>query len=171
MAKEIYRDPLMEKLKKILNSEGPAQLKNKYYYGDPIVVPERMLPACFINFDRQNVKTADNAHLESRINVVFNVVWDTKRDLNQQLDNIEGHMSVVRMIAGRGDDYAFLPDTIISVLRKHQDLDTNLWIDVDSDTEADWGVGIGKRGPGIYTAEGILRTQLIHQQIKPELIS
>ena len=171
MAKEIYRDPLMAKLVQILNAEGPAQLKNKYYYGDPIVVPERMLPACFINFDWQRIHDADNAHLESIISVVFNVVWDTKRDMNQQLDNIEGHMSVVRMIAGRGDDYALLPDSIIGVLRKHQDLDTNLWIDVGTDTEADWGVGIGKRGPGIYTAEGILRTQLRHHQLKPELMA
>lgn len=160
----------MVKLVNLLNAEGPSELKNRYYYGDPIVVPERVLPACFINFDRQNVATADNAHLETKISLVFNIVWDMKRDMNQQLDNIESHMSLVRIIAGRDDNYNFLPDSIISVLRKHQDLDTNLWIDVDQATEVDWGVGIAKRGPGIYTAEGVLRTQITHHQLKPELM-
>lgn len=165
----VYRDPILLELRKVLNESGPRELKDRYYFGDPIVVDPRKLPACFVSIDRQTVGTADNAHLESRISIVFNVVWDHKRDMMQALDNIEGHMNIVNMIAGRGADFALRPDSMISALRKKQDLATNLWIDVDTLSEANYGLGIGKRGPGIYTAEGTLRIQVIQHQIKPEL--
>lgn len=167
----IYRDPILVKLRDVLNAAGPRELKDRYYFGDPIVVDPKKLPACFISIDRQTVGTADNTHLESRVNVVFNVVWDHKRDMMQALDNIEGHMNTVNMIAGRDPEtYALRKDSMISALRAKQELGNNLWIDVDTLTEANYGLGIGKRGPGIYTAEATLRTQVIHHQIKPELL-
>lgn len=46
---------------------------------------------------------------------------------------------------------------------KHQDLDVNqnLWINTDGGiTEIDFGIGVEKRGPGIMTAEGLVRIQV-----------
>ena len=165
----VYKDPILVKLREVLNDEASPKLKNRYYFGDPIVVDPSKLPAVFMSIDRQTVGMADNSHLESRISIVLNLVWDHKRDMMQALENIEGHMSLVEVINGRGDDFALLPNSIISVLRKHQDLAENLWIDVDTLSESNYGMGIGKRGPGIYTAEATLRITIIHHQIKPEL--
>lgn len=172
----IYRDPILVKLRDILNTDGPKVLKDRYYFGDPIVVNVSKLPACFISFDRQEVSNADNSHLESRMSIVFNVVYDHKRDINQALDNIESHMSVVDIIEGRYDEknanpFAIRKDTLIGALRLHEDLGNNLWIDVGTASGAEYGLGIGKRGPGIYTAEGIVRIEVKHHQIKPEFMS
>lgn len=170
----IYRDPILVKLRDILNKDGPKMLKDSYYFGDPLVVNVSKLPACFISFDRQQITNADNAHLESNMSIVFNVVYDHKRDINQAFDNIESHMSVVDIIEGRApandpsNPYAIRKDTILGALRLHEDLGNNLWIDVGTASMAEYGIGIGKRGPGIYTAEGIVRIQVKHHQIKPE---
>lgn len=171
----IYRDPILVKIRDILNQDGPKKLKDRYYFGDPIAVNVSNLPACFISFDRQQISNADNSHLESNMSVVFNVVYDHKRDLMQAFDNIESHMSVVDIIEGRHDEkdpnpYAIRKDTILGALRLHEDLGNNLWIDVGTTSDAEYGVGVGKRGPGIYTAEGIVRIQVKQHQLKPEFM-
>lgn len=164
----VYRDPVLLKLRDVLNQYGPKQLKNRYYFGDPLIVNASELPACFMSIDSQTVDNVTNAELETRIFVVLNVVYDHRRDLMQALDNIESHMSIVDLIGGRNEDYSLKADSILGCLRAHEDLDTKLWIDVGSLSTADYGVGVEKRGPGIYTAEGIIRVQIINHSIKPE---
>ena len=164
----IYRDPILVKIRDTLNQFGPKQLKDRYYFGDPIVVNQSLLPVCFISYDKQTITDVTMSELESRLPVVLNVVYDMKRDMMQALDNIEGHMSLVDIIVGRNSDYSLKKDSILGALRAHQDLDTNLWIDVGSSSEADFGVGPEKRGPGIYTAEGVLRIQVLNHSLNPE---
>ena len=164
----LYRDPILTKLRDVLNESGPKELKNRYYFGDPIMVNVSELPACFISIDQQTIENITNAELETRVYVVLNVVYDHKRDLMQALDNIEGHMSIVNLIGGRNDDYSIRKDSILGCLRAHEDLDAKLWIDVGSLSTADYGVGIEKRGPGIYTAEGVLKIQIVNHSVKPE---
>lgn len=164
----IYRDPILVKLRNLFNEEGPKRLKDRYFFGDPLFVNPAELPAVFMSFDRQRIRDTSNAELESLVEVVFNVVWNHKRDFNQALDNIEGHMSVVDIIAGRNADYTLKKQSLIGILRKHQQLDNKLWIDLGTDSEPDWGIGIEKRGPGIYTVEGILKISIRHHQLAPE---
>ncbi len=163
-----YEDPILIKIIKVLNEHGPVQLKNKYGLGDPIVVNQSQLPMAFISYDTLTVGDYTNAELESRLNVVINVVYDIKRDFMQGLSNVEGHMSLVELLSGRNSDYSLRVNSIMGALRAHQDLDNKLWIDVGTLSEVDYGVGLEKRGSGIYTAEGVLRFTVINQQLKPE---
>lgn len=162
-----YEDPVLVKVREILNTHGPRELKNKYGLGDPIVVNESQLPMAFISFDTQTVRVYTNAEIESKMNVVINVVYNIKRDFGQQLSNIEGHMSLVNLLSGRDSDYSLKVDSIMGALRAHEELDSKLWIDVGTLSEVDYGVGLEKRGPGIYTAEGVLRFTVMNQQLTP----
>lgn len=164
-----YQDPVLAKIRDVLNAFGPQTLKNRYGFGDPLVVNQSELPMAFISYDTQEIGDFTSAELQSAMHIVINVVYDLKRDFGQGLSNVESHMSIVDFLSGRNPDYSLKTDSIIGALRAHQDLDTKLWIDVGTLSEVDYGVGLEKRGPGIYTAEGVLRFTVINHQIRPDL--
>lgn len=163
----IYRDPILERLITKLDTEGPAELKNRYFYGDPLQVPKSSLPACFVTKDTTRVDTAANAEIKTEMQVVLNVVFDLTRDFNQAFDNISSSNTLYDCLEGRNADYTLKPTSLVFILDKYQTLDTNLWIALGSPLEPDYGIGIEKRGPGIYTVEGVIRLTLIHHQLRP----
>ncbi len=166
-----YEDPVLVALRNMLNEHGPKDLKNRYGLGDPLVVNQSQLPMAFISFDTQDIGDVTNAEIQSDMNVVINVVYDLKRDFGQGVSNVESHMSIVDFITGRNPDYSLKVDSILGALMAHQDLDEKLWINIDSLSEVDYGVGLEKRGPGIYTAEGIVRFTVKNHQLRPDLVA
>lgn len=158
-------DPVISKIIEKLNAEGPAFLKNRYFYGDPLVVNASNLPACFVCKDSTAVRIADSAQDEHRMNLFINVVLDMKRDFNQSFENINSASTLYDLMEGRGSNYAVRTDTIAYVLRKYQQLDTNLWINYDQELTIDYGVGIEKRGPGVFTVEAVARFSAEHLEL------
>ena len=169
MAK-IYKDPIIKRLITVLNAEGPPALKNRYYYGDPIMVAKSVLPACFITKDETLITAETNMEDRNAVRLVLNVVYDLTRDFNKSLEQITGANSLYEMMEGRdATTYNLLPNTIAYVLRKYQTLDGSgkLWIDIDTETSVDYGVRLEQRGPGIYTVEGVISCVVRHVEVKP----
>lgn len=166
----IYKDPILVKLRDLFIAEGPKELKDRYGFGDSLQVNKGVLPFAFMSIDIQRVTNSSNAEITTDIPIVVNVVYDMTRDFNQSLENVQSHMSVVNMLIGRNPDYTIRKDSLAGVLWSHEQLADNLWVNLGQQMEADFGIGIEKRGPGIYTTEGVLRFTVKHQQIRPDLL-
>lgn len=165
-----YRDPIIARLAQLLTDEGPKELAGRYYHGDPVRVPGKSyLPAVFISKDDTTVGTVTNAEDETTTNLVINVVYDLSRDFSQAFDAISSSATLYDLIEGRGDDYTLKPASLVYVLRAHEQLDPNLWMNLEEPMAVEYGVGIEKRGEGIYTAEAVLRVQVKHHQLRPGL--
>jgi hypothetical protein len=165
-----YEDPVLVAIRDMLNEHGPKELKNHYGLGDPLVVNQSELPMAFISFDVQDIGDVTNAEIQSDMRIVINVVYDLKRDFGQGMSNVESHMSVVNFLTGRNPDFTLKTDSILGALMAHEDLAEKLWINLDTVSEVDYGVGLEKRGPGIYTAEGVVRFTVKNHQLRPDLV-
>lgn len=162
-----YRDPFITKLIGIFNAEGPASLKNRYYYGDPMVVAKSQLPAVFISKDKTTIAPETNEEDVSTIPMIINVVMDLTRDFGQAFNSINSMNQVYEAIEARNVDYTLRSDSLAYLLRKHMELDSQVWIDLSSGLELDYGVGMGKRGEGIFTVEGVMKFTVTHIQMRP----
>ncbi len=152
-----------------MDEHGPENLKGKWGVGDPIVVEVQALPKAFISYDNVMISDASSSDLRFNNNIVISVVVDMKREFSAPTKRVESHEQVIEMIAGRDDNMNIREDSIVGCLRKYQDLENGkLWIEIGTETEIDYGLGIEKRGPGIMTAEGLIRFQVTLDQIKPE---
>jgi hypothetical protein len=162
-----YKDPVITKLITLFNAEGPATLKNRYFYGDPLKVNEAALPAVFISKDMTQISGASLAETQRSQRYVINVVYDLKRDFAKAFNDIGAANSIYDLIEGSDDNYQLKSTSLAAILLKHQQLGTELWINLTSDLELDYGTTINKRGEGIFTAEGVLKLGIVHHQIRP----
>lgn len=163
-----YLDPILAKLISYLNAEGPAALKGKYYQSDPVqVVNESSLPAVFVTKDTTSIANVTNAEDEAVMPIAINVVADLKKDFNQAFNNLSSSSTLYEWMEARNADYTLRSDSILFVLRKYQQLDRKLWINVKAPLKASYGIGLQKRGPGIYTVEGVIRIEIIHHGMRP----
>lgn len=163
---EEYRDPIIDKIIEKLEAEGPEQLRGKYYNGDVLLVPKSELPVCSIAKDTTAIAAADNATDDHVMPLVLNVLYDYTSDLDQSSDIVAGVTGLYRMMEGRGEDsgagpYDLNASSISYILRKYQSLDpaNNLWLSVGPNERItiDYGLGIERRGPGIYSMESVIR--------------
>lgn len=162
-----YHDPMITRIIQILNAEGPSQLKNRYYYGDPLMVAKAMLPAVFITKDKTMIRSASTAEDELRMPMVINVVMDLTSDFNKAFNDTQSANTLYELVEGRDNHYQLKPTSIAYILRKYQQLDNQLWIDANTTLELDYGIGVQKRGPGIYTVESVIRLNVLHHQLRP----
>lgn len=160
-----YRDPVIGKLIAVLNSEGPAMLKGRYFYGDPLTLPPRSaLPACFISRDNTTIGNATNAEDESNMVMILTVAMDSTVNFTN-FDSIGAANNLYDVLEGRNADYTLKSTSITYVLRKHKVLDTKLWINLRNPLTVDYG--INQRPPGTYSIEGNIKFQVTHHQLRP----
>lgn len=164
-----YKDPIITALIGHFNAEGPTSLKNRYYYGDPLqVASESALPAVFISKDTTSISGASLAETERSQKYVINVVYNLKRDFGKAFNDISAANSIYDLIEGCNEDFTLKNTCLAAILLKHQQLDSQLWINLSDPLEMDYGTTIEKRGQGIFTAEGILRLTVVHHQVRPQ---
>lgn len=165
----LYKDPIITTIIGLFNSYGPPELKNRYFYGDPLQVPKSQLPAVFITKDGTDISNLTNAEDQAAISLVANVVLDLSRDFNQAFDNIASSNAMYDFMEGRDVNYELKPTSLCYILRKYQSLANNLWINPEQPLRPDYGIGVEKRGPGIFTVEGVIRFMVLQKQITPGL--
>ena len=163
------RDPIVTKIIALFNASGPARLKNRYFYGDPLLVPKSQLPAVFISKDGTSIGNEDVATDRSELRYAINVVEDLTRDFNQAFDSIGATSLVEDYLEGLTDDYDLKPTSLAYILRKNQSIGPHLYINIEVPLELDYGVTIGKRGDGLYTVEGVLKFEVTALQMLPGL--
>ncbi len=165
-----YEDPILRKLKDLLDEYGPKELRGRWSIGDSLNLSAGSLPRGFISYDAVEIDNTSNATIREMSAVVISVAVDMKKEFNSSVDRSDSHEQVIALIAARNEDLSFKNESVVGCLMKHQDLDSsqNLWINTDgATTEVDYGVGIEKRGPGIVTAEGLVRIMITHDQLTP----
>lgn len=162
-----YRDPIITKLIEVLEAEGPKQLKGRYYLGDPLVVPKSVLPAAFITKDTTVIDAETNAEDRSEITYVINVVYDLTRDFGSASKDGGSTNALYEVMEARDEHYNIAPGAICYVLRAHEQLDDQLWFSPGTTVEPSYGVGVEKRGAGLYSVEAVVKVTLRHIQLWP----
>lgn len=163
----LYRDPILDLLKTVLNDEGPAALKGRYYVGDPLIIGKAKMPAVFITRDKTRVNNDDVQDDMHIMPVVLNVVQDLTKDFNQAFDNLSSANTLYEWVEARNADMTLRSDSLLYVLRAHQEFANNLWINQAGGVEANYGVGIQKRGQGIYSVEAVIKLEIDLLQAQP----
>jgi hypothetical protein len=154
-----YKDPIIERIKAVLEADGPERLRGKYYHGDTMLVPKEELPIATISIDEEHLYAASTQEDEHYVPVVINVIYDYTRDLNQSYDLAVGATGLYDMIAGRGADYLYKEKSMMRALWKNQQLAPKFWIAVGQNERiiTKFGMGIERRGKGIYSTEAVVR--------------
>lgn len=164
-----YVDPVVAKLIEKFNDEGPSELANKYYYGDVLLVPKEDLPIVTVAKDATRIGGVSNREDAHTIPLVINVIVDWTRDLDQSFNLQAGLQQLYKLCEERESDYTLKTETLAYVLRKYQKLDTNLWLAIGADqtVDIDYGLGIERRGPNIFSVEAVIRLNAVLHIAKP----
>jgi len=176
MALEEYRDPILKELITMLETEGPAELKGHYIYGDTLAPKKDDLPIVSVAREGTIIRSDGSMQDVHTTAIVMAVIVDWTDDLNQSFDLTRGTTKLYEFLEEREDDPAS-PDylavkegTLIFALRNKQKLANNLFISIrDDGLRADYGLGWEKRGDNIYSTEGILHFNIELTQKKPNL--
>lgn len=165
-----YRDPILKALIDMLEAEAPAELRGHYIYGDVSVPPKSALPVVSVARDGTTVisdGTMQDRHVTA---IVMAIIVDYTSDFNQSFDLSKGTTKLYELIEKRDANLAVSQGSVIYALRKNQKLADNLFISInDNGLLVDYGLGIEKRGEGIFSVEGILRFNIESTQQKPNL--
>ena len=171
-----YRDPIIQKIIEVLEANGPDELRGKYYNGDVMLVPKEELPVCSVAKDRTIITPADNMTDQHTINLVINVLYDYTSDLQNSFDLVAGTTGLYEIMEGRISDltdekrYQFKNTALAYILGKKIQLDTNVWISIGqgSNISIEYGLGVNRRGPGIFSVEAVIRTPVVLHIPRPE---
>lgn len=159
-ANQGYKDPVIQKLIDVLNELGPVDLKNKYYHGDVMVPAKSDLPMVTIAKDRTRITQASDLEDDNIMPLVINVLYDYTADLTNDFDVQAGVTSLYRLVEERDPtNYRLKEGTIAWVLRQKQQLGPKLFLAVGPNEvlDVDYGIGVERRGPGIFSVESVIR--------------
>lgn len=165
-----YRDPIIQKIIDTLESEGPQELRGKYQHGDTWMPNKEELPVVTVSKDNTRIGAASNAEDDQLLPMVINVIYDYMRDLTQSSDLAVGVTTLYDYCEGRdATTYMLKSDSIAYVLRKYPKLDNDLYISVGpgEELQIDYGMGVERRGPGIFSVEAVIRFNVRFQQNRP----
>jgi len=163
----LYKDPIIQKVIDVLNEKGPSKLRNRYINGNILIPKQSELPVCYITKDTISKQPADNMEDEHLQNLVATIILDMTNDLNQIYNMVSGDSELYELCEARDyETYELKPDTILSVLSSVQQIDNNFWIGLGSPVEINYGLGIERRGPGIFSVEATIRfTARLHLSV------
>lgn len=168
-----YRDPIISKLIELFEAEGAPEMKGKWFYGNLYILPQNqnVLPAGFISQVRDQGASHSSSEDKSTKTYQVNISVELKKEMGRSTRAVEAHMDLQRYLAGMDENFDWLPDSIMYILRSHETLDgaKKLYINLDSITDVNIQPGVEARGVGIYTYEGMVQFQVRHNQIRPSL--
>lgn len=159
MATDKYRDPVIEKILDLLKEANIKGIK-KYHNGDRLIGPKREMP--YLSIAKSNTKVSPASNLEDQhiIQMTLTVVYDWTKDLNQSSELVAGANGLYELMEGRDPvTYQLREDSVLGVLRKNETLGNKAWIAVGDGevAEVQYGLGVNRRGPGIFSTEAIIK--------------
>lgn len=153
-----YRDPVISKVIEMLEKSGPTQLKGHYMNGDVLLPQKRQLPLCYITKDQVLAQPANNMEDEHLMLLVATVILDTADTIKDAYDIVQGVPDLWEMCEERDPTtYQLKTDTLLYQLRNSQVLDNKVWIGLGTPVQINYGIGIERRGPGIFSIEATIR--------------
>lgn len=151
----LYKSPVLEKI--IDTIRDNTNRISEYYYGDPFLIPRSNLPALILAKDSTGVQTETTSEDRHELRVVATLVTDIRNDFARKPSNIvAGTNQLYKIMEERKADYTLKDNTLLYIIRNNADLDSNLFIDLGTVTEADYGLVLGKRGEESISTEANL---------------
>lgn len=120
-----YEDPVLARIRDLLEQQGPRELKGCYYLGEPLTVAKSELPIGFIEYRSQSIFDSSSFEIETRALVRITVAIDLTRDINGLTKQMKSHGTLNRYICGRDSKFRLLEDSILGVIMKNQDASLN----------------------------------------------
>lgn len=159
-----YEDPILAKIRDILNAEIAPELRKRIYVGEPLVVAKSELPLCFVNYKKQTVEDSSSFEIETRAVVNVTVCYDMTRDLSGNKKDSANHNALTAIMAGRGKDLKFLPSSVIGILMKNQDME-DLPIKFNLGSGVELTYDYLERGTNVFTSEISLQFEVAVSQL------
>lgn len=159
-ANQGYKDPVIQRLIDVLEENGPIELRGKYHHGDVMVPAKSDLPMVTIARDRTRITQASDLEDDNIMPLVINVLYDYTQDLTNDFNVQAGVTSLYRLVEERDPtNYRLKENTIGWVLRQKQQLGPKLFLAVGPNEalDIDYGLGVERRGPGIFSVESVIR--------------
>lgn len=146
MENQEYTDPIMQKY--VDTIKASTNRFKRVYYGDPIRVGASELPALIIaKVDTQasNMSNAEDMH---SVRLLFTVITDIRDTISDDKTMVRGINSLYNIMEGRDSTYQLKPDSLLYILRHNVELDVgnNLRTDLNTISQVNYGMTIGKRG-------------------------
>lgn len=153
-----YKDPVIEKLLALMQQAQPKNIK-KFHNGDRLIGPKREMPYLSIAKSNTKVSPADNMEDQHIMQMTLTVVYDWTRDLNKSSELVAGANGLYELMEGRDENYQLKANSILGVLRANETLGEKIWIAVGDGevAEVQYGLGVNRRGPGIFSTEAIIK--------------
>lgn len=164
-----YTDPVLAKIRDLLEKDCPQQLRGKFWIGEPVSVAKSDLPLCFINYKNQRVEDSASFEIETVAGVNITVCYDLTRDWNSLNKNSANHNALTRIMAGRDKNLNFLPDSIVGILMRNQDLGARMNLNLGAPLNMEYGYM--ERGEGIFTAELSLGLEVRVRELNDDLMA
>lgn len=153
----LYKDPIIAKVIDMLEKNGPSKLRGRYINGDVLLPNKSDLPICYITKDQVLAQPANNMEDEHLQLLVATIILDHTQDLNQAYNMVGGVSELWQMCEERDASYNLLPKTMLYNLRNSQQLDNKMWLGLGTPVQINYGMGIERRGPGIFSIEATIR--------------
>lgn len=160
MARE-YKDPLLQLVIDHLDANGPQELKGKWKQGDVLIAPKRELPIAYLAKDSTNLSPATNLEDEHAMSLVVVVLYDYTSDQRQSEDIVKGVTGLYKLMEERDPaTYQLKPNSLAFQIRLNNQIADKVWLGLGSPVVINYGLGFGRRGPGIFSSEATMRFSL-----------
>jgi hypothetical protein len=150
----IYSDPIIAKYIALIQANTDAY--RQFYQGDPIRLPQTMLPCCIISKIETRIAPVTNAEDRHEMQLTLTVVTDMRAEIRNEKDIAPGTARLYELIEGRDATTLQLKaDAILAILRGNLLVDATLGLrtDLETITQAEYGLTVGKRAEGQWAVE------------------
>ena len=150
--KDTIADEIIELLKTNLGSAGFKQ----YYFGDPIAIPQSLLPAIIVEYESSDITVATTAQDDIFDVLVIKLVFNKKSEFNRAADEVAGHRRLRELAQGIDSSNSELSQSsVVGLLRKNFTLSSNA---DDQTITVDYG--IMPRPEEVITEEAHIRATI-----------
>lgn len=163
-----YQDPILKKYADLINSKAPGVFKQTYY-GDPIRIPTSTLPVLILAKLSTRVENHNNVEDMHHLRISVTVVADVRDTISEDKTMVSGTNALYDLMEGRTDGTYLLKETsVLNILRHNVELDDahDLRTDLDSMTNVDYGMTMGKRKQDAWSLEATLELTATFPQVR-----
>ena len=160
-------DPIIKKYFDLIQANTKAF--KGFYYGDPIMIPTSMTPALIGARRATRTKTFTNAEDQHSMTLIFTIVADVRPDIQDDKQLVAGNNRLYDLMEGRDPTTLLLKSTsLLAILRHNIDIDEahQLWTDMSTPTQIDYGLVANKRAKPSWSIEGATTTVATLVQIR-----
>lgn len=151
----IYKDPLLKKIIDLIKNNN-NQIRT-YYYGDPVLVPKSVLPACFVCKDMTSINSETTQEDRHRRSILIKIVVDAQSDFMKSPDQVVGINTLYQICDGLDDNGNPLPSSIAYILRHNQNLDSVFTLCLDDPLDIKFPDKLNLRGENLLTLDTEIR--------------